>query len=178
MTYLKVLTSLFFFGYLTCVQSTEFYFECLKTKIDFTTAQKLCEEGGRKLVTIRNEQEETALKTLIRSEECLGKFLSKNLVKFRTLKSCRFNLPNLTAPFCYTVDDFETVSTSVKAKWRHAWLNYQAGRWLDGYPLLYNNWIAEMPSTRCAKFSQNGWIIRTCSVKAASVLLCENRGNY
>ena len=61
-------------GVLTCLHSTEFYFECLETRVDFNTAQKMCEDGGRKLATIRNEQEQNALTVLLKTEECSGQF--------------------------------------------------------------------------------------------------------
>ena len=71
MTNTKLLT-LLLVVYIDLSQSTEFYFECLEDRADFKTAQALCVARGRTLVTIRNEHEELALRTLLRTEECAG----------------------------------------------------------------------------------------------------------
>lgn len=71
MTDLNILT-LLLAAYIGISQSTEFYFECLEDRIDFKTAQELCVSRGRRLVTIRNEHEALALRTLLRTEECPG----------------------------------------------------------------------------------------------------------
>ena len=69
-------------------------------------------------------------------------------------------------------------SGEVDWKWRHAWLNYQGGQWLDGYPMIHSSWPDDTPSAMCVKFAVKGWIVRKCETKAATMLLCEDRSEY
>ena len=69
-------------------------------------------------------------------------------------------------------------SEEVDWKWRHAWLNYQEGQWLDGYPMIHSSWPDDKPSAMCVKFAVKGWIVRKCETKAATMLLCEDRSEY
>ena len=49
---------------------TELYFGCLEESVDFTTAEALCEQRNMSLATIRNENDQENLKSLVRTETC------------------------------------------------------------------------------------------------------------